>query len=280
MYTFKGVALSGLVGGNVMATDGTDDFPAVLFEAHRGIVHEPAFAFTVDGNTIVIVQVDPLAQTQGIGQRAHFVRNTFLLATISNESAGIVPDDVVARRLELSSQQLHQQGKADGVGDALPLSHSRICIPRFFCPQPLVAGTTASLPEAVAPPIRVVCLAPSNVTTPLNDAGGKVQASLVAVAKRSVTAEIQAHVAREAELPYAVTLAQALPEASKMDWIIEKAIELGTAGIVPLAAQRCVVRRQRAGRKEARALARHYRFSFGTMRTQPPGAAGAIARLQ
>ena len=93
-----------------------------------------------------------------------------------------------------------------------------------------------------------------------------MQASLVAEAQRSVTAEIQAHVAREAELPYAVTLAQALPEASKMDWIIEKAIELGTAGIVPLAAQRCVVRRQRAGRKEARALARHYRFSFGTMR--------------
>ncbi|HEU4373933.1 MAG TPA: 16S rRNA (uracil(1498)-N(3))-methyltransferase, partial [Telluria sp.] len=37
-------------------------------------------------------------------------------------------------------------------------------------------------------------------------------------------------------------LAQALPEAAKMDWIIEKAVELGVAAIQPLAAQRCVVR--------------------------------------
>ncbi|MEG0880302.1 MAG: 16S rRNA (uracil(1498)-N(3))-methyltransferase [Janthinobacterium sp.] len=115
-------------------------------------------------------------------------------------------------------------------------------MPRFFCPQPLVAGTTIALPEAVAHHIQVVRLAPGDLITLFNGEGGEVQASLVAVAKRSVTAEIQAHVAREAELPYAVTLAQALPEASKMDWIIEKAIELGAAGIVPLAAQRCVVR--------------------------------------
>src|SRR5206468_1309963 len=47
----------------------------------------------------------------------------------------------------------------------------------------------------------------------------------------------------EAELPYPVTLAQGLPEGSaKMDWIVEKAVELGVAGIVPLAAQRSVVR--------------------------------------
>ena len=51
--------------------------------------------------------------------------------------------------------------------------------------------------------------------------------------------------AREAELPYGVTLAQALPEASKMDWIIEKAIELGAAGIVPLAAR--ILRTETAG---------------------------------
>ena len=48
--------------------------------------------------------------------------------------------------------------------------------------------------------------------------------------------------ARDVELPYEITLAQGLPEASKMDWIIEKAVEMGVAAIQPLAAQRCVVR--------------------------------------
>ncbi|MGK5025525.1 16S rRNA (uracil(1498)-N(3))-methyltransferase [Janthinobacterium sp. RB2R34] len=113
---------------------------------------------------------------------------------------------------------------------------------RFYCPQPLIPGTTIALPEAVAHHIAVVRLAPGELITLFNGEGGEVQASIVSVAKRSVTAEVQAHIAREVELPYAVTLAQALPEASKMDWIIEKAIELGAAGIVPLAAQRCVVR--------------------------------------
>lgn len=115
-------------------------------------------------------------------------------------------------------------------------------MPRFYCPQPLVPGTTIDLPEAVAHHIAVVRLAPGELITLFNGEGGEVQASIVSIAKRSVTAAVQTHIAREVELPYAVTLAQALPEASKMDWIIEKAIELGAAGIVPLAAQRCVVR--------------------------------------
>ena len=115
-------------------------------------------------------------------------------------------------------------------------------MPRFYCPQPLVPGATIALPEAVAHHIAVVRLAPGELITLFNGEGGEVQAGIVSVARRSVVAEVQAHLAREVELPYAVTLAQALPEASKMDWIIEKAIELGAAGIVPLAAQRCVVR--------------------------------------
>lgn len=115
-------------------------------------------------------------------------------------------------------------------------------MPRFFCPQPLVAGTVIDLPEAVAHHIQVVRLAVGEEVTLFNGEGGQYQARLASVAKRSVTAEVLAHDAREAEPPFAVTLAQALPEASKMDWIIEKAVELGVAGIVPLAAQRCVVR--------------------------------------
>lgn len=115
-------------------------------------------------------------------------------------------------------------------------------MPRFFCPQPLVTGAMIDLPEAVAHHIQVVRLAVGEEVTLFNGEGGQYQARLASVAKRSVTAEVLAHDPREAELPFAITLAQALPEASKMDWIIEKAVELGVAGVQPLAAQRCVVR--------------------------------------
>jgi 16S rRNA (uracil1498-N3)-methyltransferase len=115
-------------------------------------------------------------------------------------------------------------------------------MPRFYCPAPLAVGAIVTLPEAVAHHIQVLRLAPGQIVTLFNGDGGEYSATLDNIAKRSVSAEVKAHHPREVELPFAVTLAQALPEAAKMDWIVEKAVELGASGIVPLAAQRCVVR--------------------------------------
>lgn len=115
-------------------------------------------------------------------------------------------------------------------------------MPRFFCPQPLALGLTVTLPEAVAHHVHVVRLAPGDAITLFNGDGGEYTAVLTSIEKKRVSAELKAHSARDAELPYALTLAQALPEASKMDWIVEKAVELGVAAIQPLAARRCVVR--------------------------------------
>jgi 16S rRNA (uracil1498-N3)-methyltransferase len=117
-----------------------------------------------------------------------------------------------------------------------------VCMPRFFCPQPLVVGAVIDLPEAVAHHVQVLRLAPGAAITVFNGEGGEYTAGLLHIGKRQVSAEVNAYTARDVELPYAITLAQALPEASKMDWIVEKAIELGVSGIEPLAAQRCVVR--------------------------------------
>lgn len=115
-------------------------------------------------------------------------------------------------------------------------------MPRFFCPQPLVTGQVLSLPDAVAHHIQVLRLVPGEPITLFNGQGGEYAATLDTVEKRRATARIDGFSAREAELPHGVSLAQALPEGAKMDWIIEKAVELGAAGVEPLAAQRCVVR--------------------------------------
>ncbi|MFA9216900.1 MAG: 16S rRNA (uracil(1498)-N(3))-methyltransferase [Sphingomonadaceae bacterium] len=115
-------------------------------------------------------------------------------------------------------------------------------MPRFYCPQPLSPGLSVALPEAVAHHVQVLRLAEGGLVTLFNGDGGEYSAVLHSIGKRSVQAEIKAAVTRDVELPFAITLAQALPEASKMDWIIEKAIELGVTALQPLAAQRCVVR--------------------------------------
>ncbi|HEU4777782.1 MAG TPA: 16S rRNA (uracil(1498)-N(3))-methyltransferase [Telluria sp.] len=126
-------------------------------------------------------------------------------------------------------------------------------MPRLYCPQPLVPGTSIDLPEAVAHHLYVLRLQAGDALTLFNGEGSQYQAELVTLDKRRASARVQAEVAFDAELPYAITVAQALPEASKMDWIVEKAVEMGVAAIVPLAAQRCVVRlsAERAEKKMA-----------------------------
>jgi 16S rRNA (uracil1498-N3)-methyltransferase len=115
-------------------------------------------------------------------------------------------------------------------------------MPRFHCPQPLSIGATVDLPEAVAHHLHVVRLQPGAALTLFNGEGGQYRATLIESGKRRATATIEAFEPVEAEAPYAVTLAQGLPEGSKMDWIVEKAVELGVSAIQPLAAARSVVR--------------------------------------
>lgn len=124
-------------------------------------------------------------------------------------------------------------------------------MPRFYCPISLTIGAMVSLPETIAHHMHVLRLPLGESITLFNGEGGEYTATLNAIDKKRATAEVKAFSPREAELPYAVTIAQALPEGSKIDWIIEKAVELGAAAIQPITAQRCVVRlsAERAAKK-------------------------------
>jgi len=115
-------------------------------------------------------------------------------------------------------------------------------MPRFYYPESLTVGATAVLTDHAAHHVQVLRLAHGETITLFNGEGGEYTATLTAIEKKRVQAEIKAFSPRQNELPYAITLAQALPENTKMDWIIEKAVELGVSVIQPLAAQRCVVR--------------------------------------
>lgn len=115
-------------------------------------------------------------------------------------------------------------------------------MPRFYCPQPLATGATIELPDAVAHHLHVVRLQPGAGLTLFNGEGGQYRATLLETGKRRATAMVDAFEDVETEAPYAVTLAQGLPEGTKMDWIVEKAVELGVSAIQPLSARRSVVR--------------------------------------
>jgi len=124
-------------------------------------------------------------------------------------------------------------------------------MPRFYYPQTLSIGAVIDLPDHVAHHVRVLRLMTGAHLTLFNGEGGEFTATVGLIEKKRVSAEVKTFSPREVELPYAITLAQALPEASKMDEIIQKAVELGATSIQPLAAQRCVVRlsNERAAKK-------------------------------
>jgi 16S rRNA (uracil1498-N3)-methyltransferase len=126
-------------------------------------------------------------------------------------------------------------------------------MPRFYCPLPLAIGALIDLPDTTAHHVFVLRLEIGDTRQLFNGEGGAYVATLTGISKKLVSAEVKVFLPEEVELPYALTLAQALPEASKMDWIIEKAIELGASAIQPLSAQRCVVKltAERAEKKMA-----------------------------
>jgi len=115
-------------------------------------------------------------------------------------------------------------------------------MPRFYLGRPLAIGDCFELPPALAHHVLVLRMQLGQYITLFNGEGGEHTATISGMDRKTVSVEIKAFSPREAELPYTITLAQALPEAAKMDWIVEKAAELGAAALQPLAAQRCVVR--------------------------------------
>jgi 16S rRNA (uracil1498-N3)-methyltransferase len=116
-----------------------------------------------------------------------------------------------------------------------------MAIPRFFCPVPLASNATVELPPELAHhAIRVLRLKADADIVLFNGEGGQFPARLLIDGKRGM-AMLGAHDPIEAELTGDITLVQGIPAGDKMDWIIEKAVELGARRLVPIAAQRSVL---------------------------------------
>jgi len=116
-------------------------------------------------------------------------------------------------------------------------------LPRFYIPLPLSAPTRLVLPAAAAHhAARVLRLQVGDALIVFNGNGGEYAARILALGKQDVSIEIERHDPIERESPLDVTLVQALSAAERMDFTIQKAVELGVRQIVPVESERCVVR--------------------------------------
>jgi 16S rRNA (uracil1498-N3)-methyltransferase len=115
--------------------------------------------------------------------------------------------------------------------------------PRFYCPDILAQSGSAELPDQAAHhAARVLRLQAGDRVRVFNGRGGEGEARITDIGKRNVTLEIMEWHAVERESPLQVLLAQAISAGEKMDFTLQKAVELGIGNIQPLASERSVVR--------------------------------------
>jgi 16S rRNA (uracil1498-N3)-methyltransferase len=115
-------------------------------------------------------------------------------------------------------------------------------MPRFYCPAPLPPGTTLELPEGAARHVQVLRLQPGDLITLFNGEGGECEATVTRMGRSDVQVQVVSHQPVEREAPRVVHLALGMPANERMDWLVEKAAELGAASLQPLQAERSVLR--------------------------------------
>ena len=119
-------------------------------------------------------------------------------------------------------------------------------MPRFHCPVPLAAGEVIDLPPGAARHVQVLRLQPGARITLFHGEpdgpGGEFEATVTRMGRSEVLARIGTHHAVEREAPRAVHLLAGITANERMDWLVEKATELGVASITPLLAERSVLK--------------------------------------
>ena len=126
-------------------------------------------------------------------------------------------------------------------------------MPRFHCAVPLQAGLALALPPGAARHVQVLRMQPGEALTLFDGRGGEYAAVVERMGRSEVTVNVGAHDPVEREAPQAVHLALGMPANDRMDWLVEKATELGVASIQPLMTAHGVLRLagERAEKKRA-----------------------------
>ncbi|WP_436310230.1 16S rRNA (uracil(1498)-N(3))-methyltransferase [Variovorax sp. LjRoot130] len=125
--------------------------------------------------------------------------------------------------------------------------------PRFHCAVTLAAGSALALPPGAARHVQVLRMQPGDALTLFDGSGGEYAATVERMGRSEVTVQVDNHIAVEREAPRAVHLAIGMPANERMDWLVEKATELGVASIQPLMTAHGVLRLagERADKKRA-----------------------------
>lgn len=118
----------------------------------------------------------------------------------------------------------------------------RLCVGDWAGLSAWAEGVTAPLPEGAARHVQVWRLQPGDVVEVFDGQGQCWTAEVVSMGRREVSVSLRAPCVVNSELPVSVTLAVGMPANDRMDFLVEKASELGVTHIQPLMCARSVLR--------------------------------------
>ncbi|MDO5085976.1 MAG: 16S rRNA (uracil(1498)-N(3))-methyltransferase [Comamonadaceae bacterium] len=125
--------------------------------------------------------------------------------------------------------------------------------PRFHVSLDLTPGAELALPPGAARHVQVLRLQPGSDITLFNGQGGEWRATVTRMGRSDVHVRLGEHLPVEREAPRPIHLLTGLMASERMDWLVEKATELGAASLTPVHTQHCALRLtgERAAKKQA-----------------------------
>jgi 16S rRNA (uracil1498-N3)-methyltransferase len=115
-------------------------------------------------------------------------------------------------------------------------------LPRFHCPTALISGDALNLPPGTARHVQVLRLQPNDEITLFNGQGGEFKAVVTHMGRSDVSVRVGEHKQIERELNLRVNLWSGITANERMDWLLEKATELGATTLLPITAERSVLK--------------------------------------
>ncbi len=115
-------------------------------------------------------------------------------------------------------------------------------ISRLYVPLALAQNQSIELDDDSAHYIRTVLrLKKDQAVILFNGTGGEFLCTLTEISRKTVAANVGVWHERNVESPLSVSLGLGISRGDRMDWAVQKSVELGVRHITPLLTERCVV---------------------------------------
>jgi 16S rRNA (uracil1498-N3)-methyltransferase len=115
-------------------------------------------------------------------------------------------------------------------------------LPRFHCPAALHPGDELDLPAGTARHVQVRRMQPGDEITLFSGEGGECVAVITRMGRSDVGVRVTQKLDVERELTLRIHLWSGITANERMDWLLEKATELGASTLLPITAERSVLK--------------------------------------